>query len=54
MIPKAGTVERVEAIIARQQHGKHVSATTDTDPTTEYAVFSKSSLLGNCMVNTFP
>jgi hypothetical protein len=54
MIPKPGTVERVEAIIARQRHGKHVSATTDTDATTEYAVFSKSPLLDNCTVSTFP
>jgi hypothetical protein len=41
MISKAGTGERVEAIIARQRHGKHVPAATYTDATTEYAVVSR-------------
>jgi hypothetical protein len=45
-MPKAGTAERVEAIIARQRHGKHVSAATDTDATTEFVVLSRSPLLG--------
>lgn len=36
---KAGIMERVEALIARRRHGKHVSALTDTDETTEGAVF---------------
>jgi hypothetical protein len=47
MMPKAGTAERVEAIIVRQQHGKHVSAATDTDATIEFAVLSRSPLLGH-------
>lgn len=53
-MPRAGTVEQVEAIIARQRQSKYVSAATDADATTEYAVFSKSPLLVNCTVNTFP
>jgi hypothetical protein len=36
---KAEIVERVEALTARQQHSKHVSAATENDETTEYAVF---------------
>jgi hypothetical protein len=54
MVPKAGTVEPVDAIFARQRHSQHVSAATDADATTEYAVLSKSPVLGKCKVNTFP
>jgi hypothetical protein len=31
-------MERVQAVIARQLYGKHVSAATDTDATIEDAV----------------
>jgi hypothetical protein len=36
---KAGIMERVQTVIARQRHGKDVSASTDTDETTDDAVF---------------
>jgi hypothetical protein len=35
MLPKAGTVEPVEAIIARQRYIKHVPAATDIVATVE-------------------
>jgi hypothetical protein len=50
---KAGIVKRVEAVIARQRHGKHVSAARDTDATIEDVVYSARPLLGNCTVNPF-
>jgi hypothetical protein len=33
----------VEAVITRQQHGKHISMAADTDATVEDAVFSMQS-----------
>jgi hypothetical protein len=51
---KAGIVEQVESVIARQQHGKHISTATETDATTEDVVFSMLPLLGNGTVNTCP
>jgi hypothetical protein len=38
-------MEKTDAVIARQWHSKHVSAATDTDATTEVAVFSMLSML---------
>jgi hypothetical protein len=37
---KAGIVEQVEAVAARQWHSKNISAATDTDTTEEDAVIS--------------
>jgi hypothetical protein len=41
-------------VSARQQHGKHDSAVTDTDITIEGTVFSMQPLQGNGMENNFP
>jgi hypothetical protein len=49
---KTGVVEQVQAVIARQRYGKHLSAATDTDARIEDAVFSMRLLLGNGAVNT--
>jgi hypothetical protein len=40
MTAKVGIVELGEAVIARQRHGKHFSASTGGDATIEDAVFS--------------
>jgi hypothetical protein len=39
-------VERVEAVIARQQHTKHVSMATDADATIEDVMFSMPAIAG--------
>jgi hypothetical protein len=46
-------VERVEAVIARQRHGKHVLAARDTDAKIEDAVFCTRPFLGKGAVNQF-
>jgi hypothetical protein len=46
-------MERVEVVIARQQHDKYVFATRDTDAKIEDAVFSTQPFLGNGAVNPF-
>jgi hypothetical protein len=51
---QTGIVQRVEAVIARQRHGKRVSAAANNDAIIEEAVFSTRLLLGNGAVNTFP
>jgi hypothetical protein len=48
---KARTVEQVESVIARQQHHKHVSASSYTDTTIKDAVLSMQQLQGNSTVN---
>jgi hypothetical protein len=40
MTAKAGIVEKAEVIVARQQHGKHVSAAEETNATIKDTVFS--------------
>jgi hypothetical protein len=37
-------VEQAEAVTARHQHGKHISAATDSDATIEDTVFSMWSV----------
>lgn len=36
---KVGIAEQVRAVVARQRHGKHVSAAADTETATEDMVF---------------
>lgn len=45
MTAKAGRAEETDVIIARQQHGKHVSAAVDTNAPIEDAVFSMRSFV---------
>jgi hypothetical protein len=54
MMAKAGTVERVEVVIAGQRRCKHVFAAPDTDETIENAVFSMRPLLGNGAAKNHP
>jgi hypothetical protein len=44
MMGKAVKMEQEEMAVARQRRGKHVSASTDSDETMEYVVFSMLSL----------
>jgi hypothetical protein len=46
-------VERVEVIVAKKRHGKHVSAAADTDATVEHAIFSLGQFLDKDEVYTF-
>jgi hypothetical protein len=48
---KARILVQLEAVIARQQHGKHVSTATVTDATTEDALFL-CSLHQGCITRT--
>jgi hypothetical protein len=41
-------------VTVMQRQGKHISAATNSDATTEDAMFSVLPLLGSGMVNMFP
>jgi hypothetical protein len=54
MTAKVGIVEKVEAIIARQGHDKHVSGASDIDATIEYAVLSMRESMSTALKIRFP